>query len=371
MTTTATRRTFGSTRSLPSGKIQARYVGPDGVRYTAPVTFLKPAHANKWLSGVETAISAGTWVSPKTPVKTSETFGVYALDWVEKRKLAPGTRSIYRRQLERFLLPAFGEKRLDAIDIDMVIDWHAGMDAANPTQNAQVYTLLHTIMGTATRTRKVPFNPVDIEGAGSVKRAKTITVLSPAEVRALADAMPVRLRVLVLLTGFGCLRFGEGVELRRNDVVGGKLRIRRAVSWVDGESIVKSPKTVAGSRDVPIVPAIRPMLAAHILAHAEPGEDGLLFPALRGGHLTHSTVSTALKRAAKTIGRPELSWHMLRHTGAVMWAQDPSINLADLMSLLGHETASTALLYQHAVDGKLDDAAVRLDAHFAQDSSFG
>jgi predicted transcriptional regulator len=33
------RREFGTTRKLPSGRWQARYIGPDGQRYTAPETF--------------------------------------------------------------------------------------------------------------------------------------------------------------------------------------------------------------------------------------------------------------------------------------------------------------------------------------------
>ncbi len=34
------RSTFGSIRKLPSGNIQARFTGPDGVKHLAPGTFL-------------------------------------------------------------------------------------------------------------------------------------------------------------------------------------------------------------------------------------------------------------------------------------------------------------------------------------------
>ena len=34
-----TKASFGSLRTLPSGRIQARYTGPDGLTHKAPITF--------------------------------------------------------------------------------------------------------------------------------------------------------------------------------------------------------------------------------------------------------------------------------------------------------------------------------------------
>jgi hypothetical protein len=33
------KSSFGSVRTLPSGRIQARYTGPDGLMHRAPITF--------------------------------------------------------------------------------------------------------------------------------------------------------------------------------------------------------------------------------------------------------------------------------------------------------------------------------------------
>jgi integrase len=364
------RRTFGTTRKLSSGRVQARYVGPDGGRYAAPNRFLSKGDASKWLAAVETSISKGTWVSPSAPVAVSETFAAYAEAWLPKRDLRQRTRDLYRSQLDRFLLPAFGTLRLDAITVDTVSDWWDTMNAANPTQNAQTYTLLHTILGTAKRTRKIGSNPCDLEGASSVKRAKTITVLTPAELQTLAGLVPDRYRAMVLVSGFECLRFGEVTEMRRGDVANGKIKVARGVTWVKDEgkkvALVGEPKTEAGKRTVPMPAGLSAILAAHILRYAEPGDDGLVFPALKGGHLSHASMTTVFKKALKQMGRGDLTWHHLRHTGAVIWAQDPNLNLKDLMSLLGHESSETALLYQHVAAGKLDAAAERLNVHFPQ-----
>jgi integrase len=51
--------------------------------------------------------------------------------------------------------------------------------------------------------------------------------------------------------------------------------------------------------------------------------------------------------ARKAAGRPDLRFHDLRHTGAVL-AAATGATLAELMARLGHSTAGAALRYQHA-----------------------
>ena len=50
------RREFGTTRQLPSGRWQARYIGPDGQRHTAPETFETKSDAQDWLNLVRADI---------------------------------------------------------------------------------------------------------------------------------------------------------------------------------------------------------------------------------------------------------------------------------------------------------------------------
>ena len=45
----AARRRFGRVRRLPSGRYQARYLGPDGLDRPAPGTFASKTSAEKWL----------------------------------------------------------------------------------------------------------------------------------------------------------------------------------------------------------------------------------------------------------------------------------------------------------------------------------
>ncbi len=67
------RRTFGSTRQLPSGRWQASYLAPDGARRVADQTFAEAADANAWLSSIEATISGGEWRPPQLSASGSST----------------------------------------------------------------------------------------------------------------------------------------------------------------------------------------------------------------------------------------------------------------------------------------------------------
>jgi hypothetical protein len=72
-------RPFGAVRKLPSGKFQARYWGPDGLRRTAPHTFATEKQALKWLTLREAEILKGEWVAPEG---SEILLGEYASKWL-------------------------------------------------------------------------------------------------------------------------------------------------------------------------------------------------------------------------------------------------------------------------------------------------
>ncbi len=55
--------------------------------------------------------------------------------------------------------------------------------------------------------------------------------------------------------------------------------------------------------------------------------------------------------AREAAGRPDLRFHDLRHTGAVL-AASTGATLAELMGRLGHSTPGAAMRYQHAAKGR-------------------
>lgn len=122
-------------------------------------------------------------------------------------------------------------------------------------------------------------------------------------------------------------------------------------------------RTDAGVRDVAIPPHLLPMVKQHLAKHTGSGRDALLFPAAADDdhHMAPSTLYKVYYPARTAAGRPDLRWHDLRHTGAVLAAQTGA-TLAELMGRLGHSTPGAAMRYQHAAADRDTEIAKRLSA---------
>lgn len=77
----------------------------------------------------------------------------------------------------------------------------------------------------------------------------------------------------------------------------------------------------------------------------------MLFPAQHGGHLAPATLYGQFYKARDVANRPDLRFHDLRHSGAVLAAATEA-TLAELMARLGHSTPAAAMRYQHAAQGR-------------------
>jgi integrase len=364
------KSTFGTVQQLASGRFQARYASPiDGKRVPAPRTFDDATTAWAWLAKERPLTEdPATWVPPKDRLRANlasrETFGDYSQRWLAQRNgLKPRTRSEYARLLG-LLGPTFDATPVHQVTRGDIKAWHSTFSEGRPTQRARAYGLLKTIMKEAVADGLIERNPVDINGASTVDRARTIDVLAPTELHNLADAMPARWRALVYVSALCMLREGEAFELRRGDIDLQAdvpvIRVTRSVSRVsiDGtmHRVIGTPKSRAGVRNVPIHADLAPLLQDHLDRYVAKSKDALVFPATDGGHLSPSTLygrpptrdypGRGFYAARVAAGRPDLNWHALRHTGAVYMAQTGA-TVAELMALLGHASVDVAMRYQH------------------------
>lgn len=352
---------FGSIRKLPSGRRQARYTGPDGVRYVAPTTFTTLQDARAWLSLRQSEITRDKWKAPKN--ESTATFADFAQTWLADRELKPRTRSHYAAILKNNLLPRFGKSRPAQITPDAIREWHASFGNGTPTLRSHCYGLLRTILATAVEDGLIQANPCHIRGAGRAKKVHKTEPATLEELATIVEAMPAEYKVMTLLAAWCALRFGELVELRRKDfdLTKGVIHIRRGAVRVDGKIIIGEPKSKAGIRDVAIPPHLISLLKNHLNNNISGGQEGLLFPAVNGGTLHPTTLYAHFYKAREVAGRPDLRFHDCRHTGAVL-AASTGATLAELMGRLGHSTATAALRYQHAAAGRDQEIAKALSA---------
>ena len=368
------RREFGSIRKLASGRHQAVYTGPDLLRHVAPTTFQAKIDAEGWLHEERKLIEANEWSPPKARAErarvTAKTpdFETYAKKWIAKRRTDKGeplrasTRANYEATLEHYLVPTFGRMRLRDITKGAVRRWYEDTLEGNgdtPRANSKAYGLLRAIMNSAVDEDLIEASPVHIRGAGYQPKRRRLEPASIEELDVIVENMPEKWKLMVLLASWCALRYGEIAELRRKDIklrhVSGRwtgvIQVRRGVVWVNRKIQVEPPKSEAGIRDVAIPPHLIPVIKKHLETHAAPGQEGLLFPAANGRQQWPSTITSYFKKAAAVAGRSDLRFHDLRHTGAVMAAQQGA-TLADLQARLGHATANAALLYQHTAKGR-------------------
>jgi integrase len=359
----STRRGFGKIRRLPSGRHQASYIGPDDARHNAPGTFQTRGDADRWLAAQQTAIATGTWGQPAAAPRRSTlpTFGEYAERWLALRTgegLAVATVASYRRAIRGHLIPALGSHRVDQIRVATVAEWYASFGSQLGSTRAKAYRVLMAIMHAAVAEEVIASSPCQIKrGSAEPRRAHHVTVATAEQVDTAAAAMRPEWRLTVLLAVYCQLRFGEIAELRRHDVDldRGTIRVRRAMSYVDGEITVGPPKSEAGKRLVFLPPHLVGDLAAHVAQHARPGRNGLLFTTRDGSQLVNSKLHRDWSRARTAAGLPDAHFHDLRHTGATWLAQEGATT-RELMRRLGHSTPLMAMRYQHPEDER--DAAL-------------
>lgn len=356
------KRSFATLRKLPSGRWQVRYTGPDGIRRSAPRTFENRMHAEEYAAARRREIDAGKWtIAAAVPL-----FAGYAQQWLDERQVAGRplkhrTRHLYQKILNQSLVDAFGAMPLDAITPAKVRAWYAGTLVDRPTARAHAYSLLRTILATAVADDIIPSNPCRIRGAGASKRVHTVTPATIDELDQLGAKMPAQYALMVALASWCAMRYGETIELRRSDVhladdlSAGVIRVRRAAVRIGGTYRVDSTKSAAGVRNVHIPPHLLSAVRDHLVEHTGADADALLFEAPAGGHLQPSVHQRYWYAARSAIGRDDLRWHDLRHTGAVL-AATAGATIAELQSRLGHSTAVAALRYQHVATGA--DAAL-------------
>ncbi len=245
------------------------------------------------------------------PRSGAQTLAVYAEGWLATRRvrgrpLAPKTAELYAILLRVHVLPTFGNHQLNRITTEAVRRWHAQVSAdSSPMQAAKSYRLLRAILATATSDGRLAVNPCRISGAGQERSAER-PALTVEAVLVLAETIAPRFRAMVFLAGFGGLRLGEILAVRRRHVDLGKAVIvveSQVVNLHGGRRMVTEPKTDAGRRSVALPQVAVEALESHLSTYVDTAEDSLLFTGEDGGPLPATTFYRAW-RIARHARRP-------------------------------------------------------------------
>jgi integrase len=363
------RRRFGNVRRLPSGRYQARYVGPDGIEHKAPHTFDTERKAAKWLTVVESEVIKGEWSAPEA----GETrLDGYARTWIAERKLQPRTREGYEDLYRLHVRPHLGGLALGAIKPQTIRAWRAKLldGGTSEPQAVKAYSLLRAILNTAVKEDEIiRQNPCRIPGYDRYHTPER-PVATVAQVLALADRMPPRFSALVIVAGFSGLRWGELAALRRCDVdqPSGTVRVPRKLAALRNRMEFGPPKSEAGNRTVTLPAAARQALAAHLAGYVPEDPEALVFTGEKGAVLRSGNFRRAVdwSAAVRAAGMPAgFHFHDLRHTGNNL-AASTGASTRELMYRMGHASMRAALIYQHATSERDREIADAMDTRIAK-----
>ncbi|KXP06745.1 tyrosine-type recombinase/integrase [Tsukamurella pseudospumae] len=392
----AGRRGFGNIKRMRSGRYQARYTHRS-IDYSLG-TFGTKKQAESALSRTQRDIDEGTWVDPAEQARLDTeaarveeaeetTLRQYADLWVKTRMvkgkpLADLTRWGYAQILRDHIYPTFGDTALSQITRADVNTWHSKLLPKHPTQRSRTYDLLRAIMNSAVDDELLDVNPVRIRGASTTSReSKTV----PATVDQVADitaAIPEQWQLTITLATWCTLRVGELLALQRRDVRVDpssptnppRMPVTRLV--VDrrvyqdrekgGRKVDDGAK--AGSEGtVSIPPHVVPAVFLHLTQHVGPEPTDWLFTSSRDSReaLPKGTLYDPwYYRAREAVGRADLRFHDLRHTGN-LYAAESGATLAELMERMRHRTVRAALRYMHTAGGSADRLAERMSEYVA------
>jgi integrase len=343
---------------LPDGRQVQCKLGPAwGKRGRPPAGYFTKRMAEDWLREVLDEARRGTLPGM---VLTGATFADAAAEFLryvrDDRTLKPSTLRGYGSIVNAYLLPAFGERRLEEITTREIERWRAELAPAghveklgNSSKN-RIVVLLHGVFARACKVYGLPVNPVSAVERHPVRSSGDIDVFSPEEVWTLVRAAGSEQDGAIYLTAaFTGLRRGELIALRWRDVdfVGSNVRVR--ASYAGGA--LTAPKS-GKVRAVPLAPEVAQVLAKLAQRELLVGEDDLVFPGAQGTYLDGSALRRRYLHALDRAGLRRLRFHDLRHTFGTR-----TIAKADIRRVqewMGHADVQTTMRYLHFAPHEAD-----------------
>lgn len=311
-------------------------------------------------------------------------FGEFAEQWFEAypdtRGLKRSTRRSYRQILDIHLIPAFGELRLELLDLDRLDRYMAvkRKEVGPASINRQLNLLNLILKGAIKRGALRPnANPVPLVDRPKEPRRRW-AILTPAEISRVLSAFaqlagetaaddPERrawleqARVMFLVVVACGLRRGEllGLRWRHVDLVDMVVRVEE--TWVRGA--VDTPKSEAGERTIAISQVVAAELFEHRGRSAFDGDDELVFCHPTKGKPVGAQYAAFLAEALARgkVTKKMRPFHDGRHTAITNDAASGNAPVA-IQSRAGHASFSTTQRYIDLAGVTFRDEAERISA---------
>jgi integrase len=341
---------------------KARYRAPDGKERSR--SFERKIDAERWLTERERERNRGEWVDPALGKVT-------IAEWSErylrtKQHLKPYTLAGYDSLLRNQVLPAFGDVPINRIQPIQVREWVADLYAAglSASRTRQAYYLLRGMLKYAVESDYLVRNAA--EGADLPRQPRReMHFLSAEELQWLAEVTRPPYGTLILLLGYGGLRWGEAISLRRSrcDLLRDRVEVTESLAEVNGKWHFGETKTY--QQRMVVLPAfLKERLAAHLATEVDGDLRALVFTSPTGKPIRHGWFYTRVwKTALEEAGLPnDVRIHDLRHTSASLLISQ-GVHPRAVQAHLGHSSIAVTMdRYGHLFPSEFEAIGEKLEA---------
>lgn len=349
---------------------QARWRDADGKQ--CKENFDRKAAAEARAQGAGSDVRRGEYIDAAAG---RVTFKDYAEDWRASRPHRATTRKAVEQHLRCYAYPAFGARRLSSIRPTQIQAWVTSLTSNGlaPSTTRTVFNTVRAVFRAAVQDRVIARSPCDGVKTPAIPRRQVVPLTVP-QVNALARAVPVRYRALVI-TGAGTgLRPGElfGLQVRDVDFLRRTLRVERQLQQTAGHGVYACPpKTARSHRTVPLPKVVVDALAAHLKSYPVASQDDYVFRMQQGGPVVRTAFYDSVwRQAVSSAGLPKgTGMHALRHAYAsLLIAGGESVKVVS--ERLGHTNAAMTLnTYSHLFPDTEEKTRKAIDAAFATPSA--
>lgn len=290
----------------------------------------------------------------------TETFEAVARAWWNEIEptLAANSLRNYSPAYER-AVAQFGSMDIASVtakDIEAYINQFAKTRAKKTVITQR--QIIRQILNKAQREGYILYNPADAVLLPKNLPQKKRHAPSADQIAKIKAGVTAEFGLFAFLIYYTGCRRGEALALRYEDIdrTAKKIRINKSAYYIGAQPNIKTPKTEAGDRVVPLLSALAAALPEK--------KHGYIFSSDGGKSPMMDNRVTRAYAAYQAATGVTVTPHEIRH-GYATALHDAGVDYKTAQQLLGHAQLSTTMdIYTDVLDNTLDAAAAKMDSAF-------
>ncbi len=274
-------------------------------------------------------------------------------------ELKPVTRNNYQRNLEMYMLPVYGNKKIKDITTQSLSDFFTGLEVA-PETTRKLKIVMSSVFRFGVEQGYIKKNPCQgahyKKATNEEQKIKFLTKEQCQRLMELTSEYSICNSIIQFLLCTG-MRIGECLALRWEDIdfENNIISIKYTLTFADRTWSLSSPKTKTSTRYVAMSTYVKELLLRHKreqdklkeVVGSEWKYPTIVFTSPIGNFYSRSYVNIYLKRLLSNNHMPAISVHGLRHSNASLLIND-GFDVKAISEQLGHcNTEITSNIYVH------------------------